>query len=87
MKHALLHAITAIPNLNYKRGLTRLYAIAATLWIAAVTYAAATRPIRLSEVDAGMERISHAAALALGPPFAVYMLGLSLGWALSGFRR
>lgn len=92
MKHALLHALTTVPSLNYKRGLKRLYAIATVCWVAAVAIDTAQRlmkPLKLSDLenaDRTMQLISHAAAFALGPPFAGYMLGLSLGWALAGFR-
>jgi hypothetical protein len=64
--------------LNYRRGLFRLWVILSVLWIAGVAWVSGP------DVYGHLQRGPW---LAFLPPLALLVLGATIGWAFSGFRR
>jgi len=77
-------------DMNWKRGLFRTWLVGTAIWIAAVIYmVVASWPVDLDTSRFTPQVRAHvllASEWALGPPIAVLIAGLVLGWILRGFR-
>jgi hypothetical protein len=88
--------------MNLRRGLLRLWAVSAVVWIAAVVYAGSTlialppgftldpEPGKLATMELfGRIVLIDASHVewALGPPIIALIIGAALWWAAVGFRK
>ena len=92
--------IERLYTMNWKRGLFRLWLIAAVIWMACVgaltwktllpsTEAEGTFLLPSLREERAIENAHRWIAIAVmaGPPIATYLIGYSLLWAFQGFRR